>query len=86
MTQIAIDNRPRSQKVQKISKIKAIMKTANEAMEEALDKKGLNITELNRLNYATATIITEEINGTREYKLQTQRSKTSPWIRHIHEE
>jgi len=30
-------------------------------------------------------VITEEINGTGEYKLQTQRSKTSPWVRHIQE-
>ena len=47
MTQIPIDNRPRLQKLQNILKIKAIMKTANEAMEEILDEKDLNITELN---------------------------------------
>jgi len=45
VTQIATDNRPRLQKLQNMSKIKVIMKTANEAMEEILDKKGLNITE-----------------------------------------
>ena len=41
-------------------------------MEEILDEKDLNITELNHLIYAAATVITEEINGTGEYKLQTQ--------------
>ena len=59
------------------------MKTANEAMEEILDEKDLNITELNHLTYAAATVITEEINGTGECKLQTQRSKTPPWVRRI---
>ena len=52
-------------------------------MEEILDEKDLNITELNHLIYAAATVITEEINGTGEYKLQTQRSKTPPWVRRI---
>jgi hypothetical protein len=37
---------------------------ANEAMEEMLDQTDLNITELNHLIYAAATVITEEINGT----------------------
>ena len=59
------------------------MKTANEATEEILDGKDVNITELNHLIYAAATDITEEINGTGEYKPQTQRSKTSPWFRRI---
>ena len=40
------------------------MKTANEAMEEMLDEKDLNITELNHFIYAAATVITKEINGT----------------------
>ena len=83
VTQIAIDNRPRLQKLQNMLKIKVIMKTANEAMEEILDEKDLNITELNHLIYAAATVITEDISGTREYKLQTQRSKTPPWVRRI---
>jgi len=78
VTQIAIDNRPRLQKIQNMFKIKVIMKTANEAMEEILDEKDLNITELNHLIYVAATVITEEINGTGEYKIQTQRSKTPP--------
>ena len=59
------------------------MKTANEAMEETLDEKDLNITELNYLIYAAATVITEEINGTGKYKEQAQRSKTPPWVRRI---
>ena len=58
------------------------MKTANEAMEEILEEKDLNITELNHLIYAAATVITEDINGTGERKLvQTQRSKIPPWVR-----
>ena len=59
------------------------MKTASEATEEIIDGKDLNIAESNHLIYAAATIITEEINGTGEYKLETQRSKTSPWVRRI---
>jgi len=45
-------------------KIKVIVKMANKAMEEILDEKYLNITELNHLIYAAATVITEEIIGT----------------------
>jgi hypothetical protein len=81
VTQIAIDNRPRLQKLQNMLKIKVIMKRANEPMEEILDEKDLNITEINHRIYAAATVITEEINGTGEYKLQTQRSKTPPWFK-----
>jgi len=47
-------------------------------MEEILDGRDLNITELNHLIYAAAKVITKEINGTGEYKLETQRSKTPP--------
>jgi hypothetical protein len=83
VTQTETDKRPRLQKVQNKVKIKAILKTADEAMEETLDGKDLNIIELNHLIYATATVITEEINGTGEYKLETQRPKTPPWVRHI---
>ena len=61
------------------------MQTANEAMEEILDGKDLNITELNHLIYAAAMVITEEINGTREYKLETQRSKIPLWVRRTQE-
>jgi hypothetical protein len=64
-------------------KIEIIKKTANEAMEEILEEKDLNIIEFNHLIYAAATVITEEINGTGEYKLQTQRSKTPSWVRRI---
>jgi len=73
VTQIEIDKRRRLQKLQNMFKIKAIMQTANEAMEEILDGEDLNITQLNRLICAAATVITEEINGTGEYKLETQR-------------
>ena len=59
------------------------MKTANEANKEILDEKDLDITELNHLIYAAATVITEEINGTGVYKLQTHRSKTPPCVRRI---
>jgi len=45
----------------------------------------LSITELSHLIYAAATVITEEINGTGEYKLKTQRLKTPPWVRRIQE-
>jgi hypothetical protein len=75
VTQIAIENRPRLQKLHNMYKLKAIMIMTNEAMEEILDQTDLNISELNHLIYAAATIITEEINGTGEYKPQTQRSK-----------
>jgi len=54
-------------------------------MEEILDRKDLNITQLNHLIYAEATAITEEINGTGKYKLETQRSKMPPWVRSIQE-
>jgi hypothetical protein len=50
---------------------------------EILDEKDLNITELNHLIYAATTVITEEINGMGEYRLQTQRSTTPPWVRRI---
>ena len=85
MTQIEIDKRPRLQKIQNMFKIKALMQMANKAVEEVLDGKDLNITESNHLIYAAATVITEEINGIREYKLETQRSKTPPWIRRVQE-
>ena len=59
------------------------MKAANETMGEILDEKDLNITELNQLIYAAATVIMEEINRMGEYRLQTRRSTTPPWVRHI---
>ena len=62
MTQIEIDKTPRLQKLQNMFKIKAVMQTANKAMEEILDGKDLNVAELNHLIYAAATVITEEIN------------------------
>ena len=53
------------------------MKTAIKAMGEILDEKDLNITVLNQIIYAAASVITEEINGMGEYRLQTQ-SSTNP--------
>jgi len=50
-------------------KLKVIIKTANEAMEEILDEKDLNITELNHLIYAAATVITKGINGMGQNRL-----------------
>jgi len=81
VTQIAIDNRTRLQKLQNIFKIKLIAKMANKAMEEILDQKDLNFTELNHLIYAAAPVITEEINGTAECKVKAQRPKLPPWVR-----
>jgi len=39
------------------------MKAANEAMREVANEKDLNVTELNHLIYAAATVIKEEVNG-----------------------
>ena len=58
------------------------MKAANETMGDILDEKDLNISELNQLIYA-ATVIMEEINRMGEYRLQTRRSTTPPWVRRI---
>ena len=68
VTQMAIDKGPRLQKLQNMFKIKVIVKMSNETMEEILDQNDLNITVLNLLIYAAETVITEEINGTAEYK------------------
>ena len=57
------------------------MQTANKAMEGIVDGRDLNNTELNHLIYSAATVITEEINGTGEYKFETRRSKTAPCVR-----
>ena len=61
----------------KYVKNKSNNETANEAMEEILDGKDLNITELNHLIYEAATVITEEINGTGEYNYK-HRSQRHP--------
>jgi len=47
-------------------------------MEEIQGGKDPNITELKHLIYAALTVIAEEIKGTGEYKLETQRLKTPP--------
>jgi alanine dehydrogenase len=59
VTQIAIDKRPRLQKLQNMFKIKVIVKMANKAIEEILGEKDLNITAIDHLIYAAATVITE---------------------------
>jgi hypothetical protein len=43
-------------------KIKETVKTANETTAEILKDKDLNLTEVNHLIYAAATVITEEVN------------------------
>jgi hypothetical protein len=82
--QIEIDKRPRLQKLHNMFKIKAVAKLANKLMEEILEEKDLNITELNHHIYTTATVITEEINETAECKIGTQRLQQPLWVRHIH--
>ena len=59
------------------------MRMANNAVGEILCKRNFDVTELNHLTYTAAMVITEEINGRKEYKLQTQRLHTPPWIRRI---
>jgi anion-transporting ArsA/GET3 family ATPase len=61
VTQMAIDNRPRLQKLHNVSKLKVIMIMTNEEMEEILNQTNLNITELNHLTYSASTVITKEI-------------------------
>ena len=53
VTHIEMDKRPRLQKIQNMFKIEAIMQMTNKAMEEILDGKDLNTTELNHLIYTT---------------------------------
>ena len=59
------------------------MRTANDRTGEMLCERNFDITELNHLIYAAATVITEETNGINEYKLQTLRQHTTPWVRLI---
>ena len=49
------------------------MRTANDAVGEILCERDFDVTELNHLIYVVATVITEEINERKEYKLQTRR-------------
>jgi hypothetical protein len=81
LTKTEIDKRPRLQKLQTVFKIKEIMKTANKAMAGILAGKDLNMTEFKHLIYATATVLTEEINRKGSYKSETQTPKTPPWVR-----
>ena len=50
-------------------------------MEAIIDGKDLNIAQLNRSMCAAATVITEQMSETRQYKLVTRRSRTPPWVR-----
>ena len=59
------------------------MRTANDRTGEMLCERNFDITELNHLIYAAAAVITEETNGINEYKLQTLRQHTTPWVRLI---
>ena len=61
VTQLTMDDRPRLQKLQNTFKMKLIMRTANGAVGEILCEKDFDVAELNRLIYAAATVITEEI-------------------------
>ena len=58
--------------------MKLIMRMANDTVGEILRERDLDVMELNHLIYAVAMVITEEINGRKEYKLQTQRLHTPP--------
>jgi hypothetical protein len=59
---MAIDDRPRLQRLHNMSKLKVIIIMANEVIEEILNQTDLNITELNYIIYAATAVITEEIN------------------------
>ena len=48
-----------------------IVKTANEAIAEILKDEDLNLTAINHLSYAAATVITEEVNGMGCYQSET---------------
>jgi hypothetical protein len=56
--------------------MKEIMKIINEAMAEIPEGEDLNMTELNNLNDAAATGITEDVNGKGRYKSETGRYKS----------
>ena len=66
-----MDDRPRLQKLQNTFKMKLIMRMANDTVGEILCERDFDVTELNHLIYAAAMVITEEINGRKEYKLHT---------------
>ena len=80
MTHIEINKRLRLQKIQSIFNIKETMKITTEATAEILKDKDLNLTEINHLIYAAATVITAEVNGTGCYKLETHNPKTPPLV------
>ena len=49
--------------------MKLIMRMANDTVGEILRERDLDVMELNHIIYAAAMVITEEINGRKEYKL-----------------
>jgi len=54
------------------------VKTANDAIADTLKDKDLNLTEINHLIYAIATVTTEEVHGAACYKSETHSPKTPP--------
>jgi hypothetical protein len=68
VTKREISRRPRLQNLPSMFKIKVIVKTANEAIAEILKDEDLNLTAINHLTYAAATVITEEVNRTGCYQ------------------
>jgi hypothetical protein len=71
VTKREISKRPRLQNLPSVFKIKVIVKTANEAIAEILKDEDLNLTAVNHLIYAAATVITEEVNRTGCYQSET---------------
>ena len=69
VTQMTMDDRPQLQKLKNTFKMKLIMRMANDAEGEILCERDFDVTELNHIIYAAAMVITEEINGRKEYKL-----------------
>ncbi len=63
VTQLTMDDRSPLQKLQNTFKMKLTMRALNNAVGEILCERDFDVTELNRLIYAAATVITEEING-----------------------
>jgi hypothetical protein len=61
------------------------MNTVNEAIAQILAGKDFDMTKLNHPIYAPATALTEVINGTGSYKLETQRPETLPLVGRIQE-
>ena len=54
-------------------------------MTEILKDKYLNLTETNRLMYAGATVITEDVSATACYKSETHGPETTSWVTRLQE-